>query len=256
MKREEYYNLPEWSFSQMKVILHCGIDYAVAAKRGMLPAPAGKSLDLGQLAHMFVLGGNAKGFVVSPYETFRTKEAREWRDSVTKEGKAIVDHAQYDAISSIVDNTEAHPMSQRLLKGEKVKHEVELFATASGVNLRGKAVAVLVDKDALVITDIKTTAKFDEWKYWTFRRHYDLQAAVYSLIGSAATKVSPAFCNFYFCVVETVFPYRVQYHHASLEFLENGERKLHRCLEAIKDFGDKEPNFLIEDINELEDFSS
>ena len=110
MKREEYYNRPEWSFSQMKVILDSGIDYAVAAKRGMLPAPAGKSLDLGQLAHMFVLGGEAKGFVVSPYETFRTKEAREWRDSVTKAGKTIVDHAQYEAISSIVDNTEAHPV--------------------------------------------------------------------------------------------------------------------------------------------------
>ena len=255
MKREEYYNRPEWSFSQMKVILDSGIDYAVAAKRGMLPALAGKSLDLGQLAHMFVLGGEAKDFVVSPYETFRTKEAREWRDSVTKAGKTIVDQAQYEAISSIVDNTEAHPMSQKLLKGKQVKHEVELFATASGVKLRGKADAILVDGDSLIITDIKTTAKFDEWKYWTFRRHYDLQAAVYSLIGSAVTKVAPAFCNFYFCVVETVFPYRVQYHHASLEFLENGERKLHQCLEAIKAFGDKEPNFLIEDINELGDFS-
>lgn len=255
MKREEYYNRPEWSFSQMKVILDSGIDYAVAAKRGMLPAPAGKSLDLGQLAHMFVLGGKAKDFVVSPYDTFRTKEEREWRDSVAKEGKTIIDHAQYEAISSIVDNTEAHPMSQKLLKGKQVKHEVELFATASGVKLRGKADAVLVDGDSLVITDIKTTAKFDEWKYWAFRRHYDLQAAVYSLIGSAATKVSASFSNFYFCVAETVAPYRVQYHHASLEFLESGERKLHACLERIKAFGDKEPSFLIEEVNELGDYS-
>ena len=107
----------------------------------------------------------------------------------------------------------------------------------------------------MVITDIKTTAQFDEWKYRSMRRHYDLQAATYSLIGAASQHISSALVNFYFCVVETVAPYRVQYHHASAEFLEHGETKLARCLQEIKDFGDREPNFLIEDVNELGDFS-
>lgn len=255
MKHTDYYNRPEWSFSQMKLILDSGIDYAVASKQGLLPAPAGKSLDLGQLAHMFVLGGDSGAFVVSPYDSFRSKEARDWRDSNLKSGKTIIDHSQYDSISSIVDNIESHELSKKLLKDKSVKHEVELYATAEGVKLRGKADAILVKDDSLVITDIKTTAKFDDWKYWAYRRHYDLQAAVYTLIGSAATKVSASFCNFYFCVAETVAPYRVQYHHVSLEFLESGERKLHACLEKIKAFGDKEPSFLIEEVNELGDYS-
>lgn len=254
-ERENYHQRPEWSYSQMKLIIDSGIDYAVAAKRGMLPGPCSKAIDLGELAHMFVLGGDAEIFVVTPYSDFRTKEARDWKAEQIEAGKTIVTKDQYDAIAQIVDNIENHPMSKKLLKGANVKHEIEMYATAENVKLRGKADALLVDGDSLIITDIKTTAQFDEWKYKSMRRHYDLQAATYSLIGSASTKTSPSMCNFCFCVVETVAPYRVQYHHASLEFIEHGERKLSDCLKQIKEFGDKEPNFLIEDVNELGDFS-
>lgn len=252
---DSYHDRLEWSYSQMKLIIDSGIDYAVAAKQGKLPKPASKAIDLGQLAHMFVLGGNPDAFIVSPYADFRTKEARNWRDEALDACKTIVTKEQYDAISTIVDNIEAHPMSKKLIKGSNVRHEVEMFAKINRVDLRGKADAILQDDDTLIITDIKTTAQFDEWKYKSMRRHYDLQAATYSLIASSSLKADKGMVNFYFCVVETVFPYRVQYHHAGMEFLEHGEQKLATCLEAIKEFGDKEPNFLIEEVNELGDWS-
>lgn len=256
MSRDEaYHSRPEWSYSQMKVIIDSGIDYAVAAKRGMLPGPSSKAIDLGELAHMFVLGGDAEIFIVSPYADFRSKEARDWKAEQLDAGKTIITKDQYEAIAQIVDNIENHPMSKKLLKGENVKHEIEMYATADGVKLRGKADAIAITGDSMVLTDIKTTAQFDEWKYKSMRRHYDLQAATYSLIGAASQNINPSLVNFYFCVVETVAPFRVQYHHASLEFLDNGERKLARCLKEIKEFGNKEPNFLVEDVNELGDFS-
>lgn len=254
----EYHNRPEWSYSQMKNIITHDIDWAVAAKRKMFNGelePSGKFIDLGELAHMFVLGGDADIFVVTPYSDFRTKEAREWKAEQLALGKTIVTKSQYDAIAQIVDNIENHPMSKKLLKGDNVKHEIEMYATADGVKLRGKADALLINGDSIILTDVKTTAQFDDWKYKSMRKHYDLQAALYSLIGAASQKVSPSSANFYFCVVETVAPFRVQYHHASLEFLEHGETKLATCLKAIKEFGDKEPNFLIEEVNELGDFS-
>ena len=43
----------------MKVILDSGIDYAVASKRGLLDQPSSKAIDLGELAHMFVLAEKA-----------------------------------------------------------------------------------------------------------------------------------------------------------------------------------------------------
>lgn len=250
-----YHDRPEWSYSQMKLIPDSGIDYAVAAKRGMLPKPASKSIDLGQLAHMFILGGDPDAFIVSPYTDFRTKEARNWRDEALDACKTIVTKEQYETIGAIVDNIELHPRSKELLKGKNVQHEVEMYAKLNGIDLRGKADAILQDGDNLIITDIKTTAQFDEWKYKAMRRHYDLQAAVYSMIAGESLKVDRNKVQFYFCVVETVFPYRVQYHYASLPFLESGERKLAKCLEEIKKFGDKEPNFLIEEVNELGDWS-
>ena len=51
MNDSDYYARPEWSFSQMKNIITDDIDYAVAAKRGLLPQPASKSIDIGSLAH-------------------------------------------------------------------------------------------------------------------------------------------------------------------------------------------------------------
>ena len=171
MSSDPYHSRPEWSYSQMKIILDSGIDYAVANKKGMLEPPSSKAIDLGELAHMFVLGGDADCFIVTPYADFRTKEARDWKAGQIEAGKTIVTKEQYDAIAQIVDNIENHPISKKLLKDKNVK------------------------------------------------------------------------------------PDRVQYHHAEQEFLEHGETKLADCLRQIKDFGDKEPNFLIREVNELGDWS-
>jgi len=251
-----YHDRPEWSYSNMKQYLDHGIDWAVAAKKKLIEQKFGTAVDLGELAHLFVLGGNAKDFVVAPYEKFLTKEAKTWRDARKSEGKTIIRKNEYEAFVPIVDNIKGHPRSQHLLLGDGVKHEVEMYATINGVAIRGKADALQQLQDgAIALADIKTTSKFDEFKFKAMRRHYDLQAALYSMLACKATGASPALCNFWFCVAETVFPYRVQWHHCSAEFLEHGERKLDQCINAIKGFGDREPNFLIEEVNELGDFS-
>ena len=252
---DNYHKRPEWSYSSMKVILESGIDYAVAAKRGDLGEPTGKYIDLGQLVHMIILGGE-DNFAISEFPDFRTKAAREWRDAQLEAGKNIITQAMFDEASEIVANIEAHPYSKQYLFGEGVTHEHEMFAeTAEGVKLRGKADAAKLTGDSAVITDIKTTAQFDKFFRQAQSKHYDLQAANYTLVSASSLNVDPSLVNFMFCVAETVKPYRVQYMHASFEFVEAGERKLRTCIDEIVKFGDKEPNFLIEDIRELGDWS-
>lgn len=252
---DPYHDRPEWSYSQMKLILDHGIDYAVAAKRKIIKQGFGTAVDLGELAHMFVLGGNPKDFVVSEYDNFRTKKAQLWQKEQMEAGLTVIRKQEYNLFVPIVENIKAHPRSTQLITAPEVKHEVEMYATVNGVAIRGKADALLkLDGGGIVLSDIKTTARFDEFKYKVMRRHYDLQAALYSLLACKATGASSSLCNFWFCVAETVFPYRVQYHHCSSEFIEHGERKLEKCIEAIKEFGDREPNFLIEEVNELGDF--
>lgn len=249
-----YHDRPEWSYSQMKLILDHGIDYALAAKRKMLPAPAGSAIDLGQLAHMIVLGGEDT-FAICEFDDYRTKAARDWRDEQKAKGKNIVTKAQWAAVEAIYEHIIEHPHAKEYLTGDSFKHEVEMYAKAEGVDLRGKADALKITGDSMIITDIKTTAQFDKFFKSASWNHYDLQAAVYTLVGSASQKISATRTNYYFCVVETVMPYRVQFFHAGMEFIEAGERKLRKCIDAIKDFGDKTPNFLLADVPELGDFS-
>lgn len=256
----DYHNRPEWSYSQMKVILDHGIDYAVAQKRGMLPQSKSPSIDIGQLAHMIILGGE-DCYVLkedSGFEAFRSKEAKAWRDAQIAKGKTIITKAEFEAVDRIVQNIEAHPYTSKWLKEDDAQFETEMYATVAEVPLRGKADAIIKTQNGLIVSDIKTTSKFDMWeknKYFAMNVHYDLQASLYSLIAGKAFGVSEGFTNFYFCVAEVIPPYRVQWHHAGLEFIEHGQAKLANCLEEIKKFGDKEPNFLIEEVNELGDFS-
>lgn len=252
---DNYHKRPEWSYSSMKVIIDSGIDYAVAAKRGDLGEPQGKFIDMGQLVHMIVLGGEDT-FAVSEFPDFRTKAAREWRDEQIEAGKNIITQQMFDDASEIIANIEAHPFSKQYLFGTGVTHEHEVFAdTAEGVKLRGKADAIKLANSAAIITDIKTTAQYDKFFRAAQSKHYDLQAANYTLMTASSLGVETNMVNFMFCVVETVKPYRVKYWHASLEFVEAGERKLRTCIDEIVKFGDKEPNFLDEEIGELGDWS-
>ena len=257
MSSDPYHKLPQWSYSSMKKILDSGIDYAVGAKMGMLAPPDSKYIDIGQLVHQAILGGSEK-FVTSPYPDFRTKAAREWRDMQKEMGVIVVDSEMKNAIEKVVENIKKHPRTPELLLAPGIKHEQEMFAkTEEGIELRGKGDAIkLIDGEAMIITDIKTTAQFDKFAKQAYWNHYDLQAANYTLIGAHHMKVDPSLINYYFCVAETVAPYRVQYFHASLEFVEAGERKLRTCIDAIVDFGDKQPNFLLEELVELGDWSN
>jgi len=247
----DYYKRPEWSYSQMKVILDSGIDYAVAKKRGMLPEPSSSAIDLGQLIHQRVLGGDDE-FVLSSYDNYRTKEARAWRDEQIANGKIVISKTDAENANLAVGNVISHPHTSEYLVGDNAKHEVELYAkTADGVDIRGKADAIIYGENGKprIICDIKTTSQFDKFFRSAYSHHYDLQAAVYTMI--AGTDM----VNYYFCVVETVAPYRVQYMHASLEFMESGERKFRRCIDEILAFGDKEPDFKLTEVKELGDYS-
>lgn len=125
MTDAEYYARPEWSYSQMKTIITDGIDYAVAAKRGLLPQPAGKAIDVGQLAHGELLKqGTSSQFVVSHYSDFRTKEAREWKAEQTL---PIITENDFEQLNGICEAVKTHPLYEVLLCGDGIENEKPLF---------------------------------------------------------------------------------------------------------------------------------
>lgn len=234
MKDEDYYKRSEWSFSTIKNILVNGIDWAVAYKRGDLPQPSGKFIDIGTFVHQELLGGE-KDFVAKAYPDYRKKEAREWRDEQTK---TILDDDQVETIVAVSNAIKAHPHLKEVLAN--MQTEKALFAKVNGVELRGKADIIQRNKEGepIRIWDIKTTAQFNEWKYKGLRLHYDLQAAVYRTLAQGDL-------DFAFIIAETVAPYRVQLAYLSPEAMDKGEKDLAYCLEQVREFGDKEPSFSI-----------
>lgn len=261
--REDYHKRPEWSYSQMKVIIDSGIDYAVAKKIGMIPEPSSKAIDLGSMIHQAVLGGD-EAYVVSPYDNFRTKEAQNWKKEQQESGRVVITQAESDMIEDIAKNIKEHPYSQKYLYGDMVQHEVEMYATLDGIPMRGKADAIRFyeGNNKITIVDLKTTGKFDDFKWKNMRAHYDLQAAVYSVIAAAVNNKSlnsdMDFVEYVFCVAETVAPYRVQYAVATKEYIEHGIDKLNECIKQIHEWDKREnkiPNFQITEWLELGDFS-
>lgn len=250
-----YHKRPEWSYSQMKVILDSGIDYAVAIKKGLFRQSFGTAVDLGQLVHYKVLGGEDDIFAFSPYENFRTKEAQTWRDEQLANDRYVITAEQSQEADKIVANILSHPHHKKYLGHPNSRYEQEMTATINGIGLRGKADDIVIEEESALVIDLKTTAQFDQFFKKAIWMHYDLQASTYSLMATSSLKLDANLVKAVYCVAETVEPYRVQYFTAGYEFNESGDNKLHKCLEAIKEFGDKEPTFLVEEIKELGDWS-
>ncbi len=275
MTNADYYALDRWSYSSMKKILDHGIDYAVGAKTKDFEEKFGQAVNLGQLAHNFITGGEDV-FAVSPFDSFRTKAARDWRDQQEELGKYVINAQQYNDIVPIVENVEKHPYFEYYL-GKELKHEQEfLNATIFGVPVKGKADAFRVVKEdgkvvRVEINDLKTTAQFDDFARKAYYNHYDLQAALYSLMAVSAKdfpelnkKYEEApeeiikYAQFNFFVVETVAPFRVKVWTCDANFIEGGMKKLDNCLGEILRFEkreDKKPVYLDTEIGHLGDLS-
>lgn len=252
---DPYYSRPEWSYSSMKLIIDHGIDYAVAAKRGELEEPDSESIDLGQLVHAMVLGGEDQ-FAISTFPDFRTAASRAWRDEQKAAGKYVIKLETAKIANSMVEKIKSHSLSKEYIYSKNATYEHEMYATtAEGIDLKGKADILIRNNESALIVDLKTTAKFDKFLKSAHSLHYDLQAANYTLVTASSLNIDPELVQFMWCVAETSAPFRVQFMIASIDFVEAGERKLRFCIDEIVKFGDKEPNFLIEEVAELGDWS-
>lgn len=228
---ETIVNVDHWSYSSAKDIYRKGVDYAVALKLGLISKKYGKSADIGSLIHAYLFGGRQE-FTVSPYTDFRTKEAREWRDSQTL---PIISDEEFETITKVGDAVKTHPLASTLLFNDKMSHEVKVSANIDGRPWVGFADAVMSDGDKVIhLADLKTTAQFDDFKFTAKRNDYDLQATLYNHMAGAQD------APFYWFIAETVPPYRVGVAVASPEFLESGYKKLQFICDALDEFDGRE----------------
>jgi hypothetical protein len=214
-------NIDHLSYSTAKKIYRKGIDYGLGTKLGLITETYGKAADIGTMAHALVLGGDPDWIVNNQFKDFRTKAAQEWRDAQTQ---IIINEKEFEQIEKIADAIKRHPLAAKLI--ESCELEQKLKATINGIEFHGCADGI--SKDRKILFDLKTTGQFDMFKWSAFKSDYDLQAAIYSLFGNNA--------KYYFVVAETCEPYRVQIFGTSPEFIESGNDKLNKTIEAFVRF--------------------
>lgn len=222
-----------------------GYDYAVGEKLGLFNIDT-KAMSDGRLIHELIserLGGAKAKVVINPHDSFRTKAAKEWRNTVPDD-TAIVTQEKIDNLNKIIDRLIVHPKIKPFLD---VPCATELIVEkkVNNYNVKGILDVVSSDNEATNVIDWKfvSTQIFDSFGKKALFMHYDLQAAVYDFLTDAT--------NVYFAVVENEAPYRIKLFHCDSSFLESGANKFNKAFKILDAAKWREPNFNIEEIETL-----
>lgn len=225
-----------------------GYDYAVGEKLGLIQRDSVAMSD-GRLLHALIaerLGGEPTKFVVSPYDNYRTKEARNWRDS-QPDDVSIVSEDKIDHYNKIVDRLIAHPIMKLYLEGE-LQPELLVEKQVNGFNVKGYIDLVAKVDDSKTVFDWKfiNSRSFDKFTKEALWSHYDLQSAVYDFL------VEPT--SVMYVAIENEVPHRIKVFNCDSSFLESGADKFDKALKVVKKANWREPNFDIEELGELRDW--
>lgn len=223
-----------------------GYDYAVGEKLGLIDKPATSSMNDGKLLHEMLaeaLGGDKAKIVVSPYDNYRTKEARDWRDS-QPDNTFILSESKKELFDNLVKRVINHPRLQRFLVNPAMT-EKTVEKEVNGYNIKGILDLISADDESKTVIDWKFVSSqvFDAFDKKALYQHYDLQAAVYDFLEEPT--------NIYFCAIENESPYRIRLFHCDPSFLEGGAEKFDKTFKILAKEKWREPTFDIDDVGEL-----
>lgn len=232
--------------SFLSKVLSKGYDYAVAEKLGMI-AKDNDAMSAGKALHSFLsgsFGGVIEDIAISPYSSFRTKEAREWRDS-QPDRTIIIKEDEAELYKTIVDRVKNHPEVKKLLEGAKIEPEKRVEKKVNGYTVKGFLDLVATKGEAKDILDWKFVSSqvFDDFGRKALWQHYDLQASVYDFLTNAT--------HIFFVVIENEAPHRIMVWHCDSSVLESGADKFDKALKILNKEKWREPTFDILGVYDL-----
>lgn len=186
--------------------------------------------------HLFF--GSEFAYMVSPYDDFRTKEAKLWRDQWEAAGFAIFKQSAVDEVSRMVASIRNSTTVAEILRAGRSQVAVQDDLDVDGSPVQAKCLIDWVSDEFAVLADLKTTGDASED---TFRCHvvnmgYDVQAAMYVDLWKAATGEE---LPFLWIVTESEEPHATALYQASKDSLARGRailqarlRKYALCLAA------------------------
>lgn len=141
--------------------------------------PVNEAMIFGRAAHALLLGDEVfdDHYVISPYDAFRSAEAKEWREMMQDAGMAVLREKDMSHIAEMSKNLNNEPIIKAgLLDGEA---EVSMIWEDRETGIWLKSRADLLPADGF-ISDLKTTGKCEPKAcfYKTRDMRYDMQMAL------------------------------------------------------------------------------
>lgn len=188
-----------------------------------------KDFDVGTAAHSMLLEGVDNMEVCYGFDSWRKKEAQEFRDSAYAHGKVPLLEAQYETVQAMVSvsHTTLLNCPDINLFWPDGKPEQTVIWTEDDIWLRCRP--DWLSNDRKLILDYKTTkiASPAAWMRAIPGNGYDVQDAFYRRGVEAVTGVAP---EFVFIVQETFEPYAVYFVELPASYRAIGEQKVETAI--------------------------
>lgn len=136
---------------------------------------------LGRAAHHLLLGEDdfSTLFVMRPdkFDSWRSREAREWREMEEAAGRTVLLPSQIDQIRGMARSLAKHPLIQHGILNGDVEQSMVWLDEESGIWLKARPDAI--PNDSGDMADLKTTVETGfRLDYSVFDYRYDMQAAL------------------------------------------------------------------------------
>ena len=188
----------------------------------------------GRAIHCFVLEPERfnTDFILSPYDDFRTKAAREWKEE--NKDKTIYTESDYEALNIMRDKLHSHPMAGPLLDVKDGHAEQSIFWIDENTNCLCRCRPDYINYHFMYAIDLKTCINAGQSAFArdVARYRYHVQAAFY-LAGLEAAKI---YCDdFIFVAIEKTKPYAVACYDLDNEALDLGRYLYRRDMEKYRE---------------------
>ncbi|MDI9887328.1 PD-(D/E)XK nuclease-like domain-containing protein [Streptomyces sp. HNM0645] len=175
------------------------------------PKPPKREFDLGHAAHKLVLG-EGEEIVVTEYDDWRTKDAREERDEIRAAGAVPLLAHEGEQVQAMADAIRQHPDAGPLFAPGMGIPERSIYWTdpATGIRCRVRPDWLIIRPEITVIVDLKTTtdASPDACSKAIESYSYHQQGALY-IDGVQAAGLAPEGARFFFAFQSKKAPYLV-----------------------------------------------
>lgn len=191
---------------------------------------------VGRLAHKLLLEGSdglADEFVTRPecWSDWRTKDAKEWRETQVAAGKTVITDADLQAVTGMAESLARHPLIQAGILDGFVERSLIWQDMETGVWLKSRP--DVIPSASGLFSDLKTTASVadEDMSKSLASFGYHMQAA---LVGMAAEAVLDAPMEEFALVwVEKAPPHCVRVTVLTGEDLERGRMQLRRSIDQF-----------------------